>query len=154
MSGKRDSFKQPNEPLEKCFYILLYSKTPKFSRGLLNKLERIGVFIMEKKEKIKKVYTKYGVDVDDKTIELLMTDEERTKGVIKLYKQEELESMNYILGKPAHNEVYTKFELDAMGKVDLFDRQVVNVCKMIWDNRNNPEQLARFQQILNERMAN
>lgn len=109
---------------------------------------------MEKKEKIRKVYTKYGIGVDDRTIEVLMTDEERTKGIIKLYKQEELESMNYILGKPADNEIFTKFELDAVNKVDLFDRQVVKVCKMIWDNRDNPEQLERFQQILNERMAN
>ena len=52
---------------------------------------------MEKKEKLRKVYTKYGIDVDEETIELIMTDEERTKGLIKLYEQEEINSMNYIL---------------------------------------------------------
>ena len=109
---------------------------------------------MKNKEKIRKVYTKYGIDVDNKTIEILMTDEERTKGIIKLYKQEELESMNYILGKPADNKEFTKFELEGMSKINLFNRKVVNICKMIWDNRENPEQLERFQQILNERMAN
>lgn len=73
-----------------------------------------------------------------------MTDEERTKGIIKLYKQEELESMNYILGKPADNKEFTEFELEGMSKINLFNRQVVNVCKMIWDNRDNPEILQDF----------
>lgn len=108
---------------------------------------------MRKKEKIRKVYTKYGIDVDDETIEILMTDEERTKGIIKLYKQEELESMNYILGKPADNEVFTKFELDEMEKVDLFDRQVVNVCKKIWDNKDNTERLESFIRMLNREVG-
>lgn len=106
---------------------------------------------MEQKEKIKKVYAKYGIDVDDETIEVLMTDEERTKGIIKLYKQEETDSMNYILGKPADNKEFTEFELEGMSKINLFNRKVVNICKMIWDNRDNPEQWERFQKILSEK---
>lgn len=83
-----------------------------------------------------------------------MTDEERTKGIIKLYKQEELESMNYILGKPADNKEFTEFELEGMSKINLFNRKVVNICKMIWDNRDNPEKLERFQQILKKEGKN
>lgn len=89
---------------------------------------------MENKEKIRKVYTKYGIDVEDETIELIMEDEERIKGLIRIYKQEEMESMNYILGKPTDNKVFTMFELEAVNKKDLFNRKVVEVCKKIWEN--------------------
>lgn len=83
-----------------------------------------------------------------------MTDEERAKGIIKIYKQEELESMNYILGKPADNKRFTAFELEGLSKINLFNRNVVNICKMIWDNRDNPEELDRFQQILKKEGKN
>ena len=62
--------------------------------------------------------------------------------------------MNYILGKPADNKEFTEFELEGMSKINLFNRKVVNICKMIWDNRDNPEKLERFQQILKKEGKN
>lgn len=105
---------------------------------------------MSNKEKIRKVYTKYGIDVDDETIELIMTDEERTKGLIRVYKQEEIDSMNYIIGKPEGNEIFTMFELEAMSRIDLFNRKIVNICKLIWDNKNNEEKLEEILEKLKE----
>lgn len=96
---------------------------------------------MSNKEKIRKVYTKCGIDVDEETIELIMTDEERTKGLIRVHKQEEIDSMNYILGKPEGNKIFTMFELEAMSRIDLFNRKIVNICKLIWDNKDNEEKL-------------
>ena len=62
--------------------------------------------------------------------------------------------MNYILGKPANNKVFTKFELEAMSKVDLFNRNVVNICKIIWENRDNEERLEGFLRKLEEERNN
>lgn len=105
---------------------------------------------MEIKEKIRKVYQKNGIIVNDETIEAIMQDEERTKGLIRLYKQEEIESMNCIFGKPRENLYFTEFELEAMSKIDLFNRKVVNACKIIWDNKDKPEKLEKFMKILKE----
>lgn len=90
---------------------------------------------MEIKEKIRKVYQKYGMTVRDKTMEHIINNPERKESIIRLYKQEEIESMNYILGKPENNQVFTKEELIAMNKIDLFDRTVVEVCKNIYKNK-------------------
>ena len=73
---------------------------------------------------------------------------------MKLYKREEMESMNYILGKPEDNRIFTKFELEAMSKVDLFNRKVVNICKLIWDNRDNEEILEEILKVLKEAEKN
>ena len=51
---------------------------------------------MEVKDMIKKVYQKSGVQVDDDYIEYKMKDEEKVKAFMRLYKQEEIDSMNYI----------------------------------------------------------
>jgi hypothetical protein len=88
---------------------------------------------MEIKEMIRKVYKKNGIQVDDDYIEYKMKDEKNVKGFMRLYKQEEMDSMNYILGKDKDNKVFTKFELEAMNKIDLFNRKVVEVCKIIWE---------------------
>lgn len=58
--------------------------------------------------------------------------------------------MNYILGKPENNKIFTKEELEIMNKIDLFNRKVVNVCKIIWDNRDNEEKLKSFLEQLKE----
>ena len=79
-----------------------------------------------------------------------MTDEERTKGLIKLYEQEEINSMNYILGKPEGNKIFTMFELEAMSRIDLFNRKIVNICKLIWDNKDNEEKLEEILDKLKE----
>lgn len=56
------------------------------------------------------------------------------KSIIRIYKPEEMEAMNYILGKDKDNKTFTKFELEAMNKIDLFNKKVVEVCKVIWAN--------------------
>lgn len=106
---------------------------------------------MEIKEKIRKVYQKYGMEVSDGMVEYIENTPERLNGIIRLYKQEETESMNYILGKPKDNKIFTEFELETMNKIDLFDRKVVNICKIIWDNKDNTEKLEKFMKILDER---
>lgn len=105
---------------------------------------------MRKKEKIKKVYQKNNIIVNDETVEAIMQDKERTKGLIRIYKQEEMDSMNYILGKDKNNKIFTKEELELMNKIDLFDRKVVNICKVIWDNKDNTEKLEKFMKTLEE----
>lgn len=56
------------------------------------------------------------------------------KSIIRIYKPEEMEAMNYILGKDKDNKVFTKFELEALNKINLFNRKVVEICKKIWAN--------------------
>ena len=63
-----------------------------------------------------------------------MKDKEKVKQFMRIYKQEEVNSMNYILGKPKDNQIFTKDELELMSKVKLFDRKVVEVCKHIYEN--------------------
>ncbi len=89
---------------------------------------------MQIKQKIRKVYEKYGVSVSDEALKTILKDKERTKGIMRLYKEEELESMNYILGKPEDNKYFTQQELEMMNKIDLFNRKTVEVCKKIWEN--------------------
>ena len=52
---------------------------------------------MEIKEMIRKVYQKNGIQVDDDYIEYKMKDEQKVKAFMRLYKQEEMDSMNYIV---------------------------------------------------------
>lgn len=66
------------------------------------------------------------------------------KEITRIYKKEEIESMNYIFGKAEDNKAFTKFELEAANKIDLFNRQLVSICKIIWDNRDNEKELNRF----------
>lgn len=91
---------------------------------------------MEIKEKIKKVYQKNNIIVNDETIEAIMQDKERTKGLMRLYKDEEIDSMNYIFGKPKGNLYFTKFEVEATSKIDLFNRKVVEICKNIYEKES------------------
>lgn len=96
---------------------------------------------MEIKEKIRKVYQKSGVQVDDDFIEYKMQDKEKVKQFMRLYKQEEMDSMNYILGKPYNNKVFTKEELELMNTIDLFNRKVVEKCKIIYEKENKLKKL-------------
>ena len=68
------------------------------------------------------------------------------------YEQEKIESMNYIFNKPYDNKNFTKFELEAMNKINLFDRKMVKLCKIIWDNKDNPEQLEKFEKQIQEQL--
>ena len=80
---------------------------------------------MEIKEMIRKVYQKSGVQVDDNYIEHKMQDKEKVKQFVRIYKEEEINSMNYILGKPEKNQIFTKEEVVLFSKIDLFDRTTI-----------------------------
>lgn len=73
----------------------------------------------------------------------------KTGSIIRKYKPEEMKAMNYILGKKEGNCIFTKFELEAMSVIDLLDRKVVDICKIIWQNKDDNEKLKKFQKILN-----
>ena len=94
---------------------------------------------MEEKEKIKQIYQKLEVGIREEDIDLILKDKEKTKQFMKLYKQEELDSMNYIFFYPDNNKVFTQFELEAVSKIDLFDRTQVEASKNIWKSRNRRE---------------
>ena len=54
---------------------------------------------MNKKEKVRKLYQKLETGISEETLKTIMKDKERVKGLMKLYKQEKVDSMNYIFGK-------------------------------------------------------
>lgn len=89
---------------------------------------------MEIKEKIRKIYQKNNIIVNDETVEAIMQDKERTKGLMKLYKDEEIESMNYIFGKSKNNRHFTKFERELASQINLFNKKLVELCKKIYEN--------------------
>lgn len=99
---------------------------------------------MEIKEMIRKVYQKADIQVDDDFIEYKMKSKKRVEQFKELYKKEELESMNYILGKPLDNTIFTKDEKEICSTIDLFDRKLVNVYRIIYENRNNKERLKKL----------
>lgn len=99
---------------------------------------------MEEREKIKKLYKKANVKVSEDYIDDIMKDEKRVKAFMERYKQEEIWSMNEILGKPYDNKDFTEFELEACSKVDLFNRNVIKWSKLIWQNRDNEEELNKI----------
>lgn len=100
--------------------------------------------MQEIENKIRKIYQKNKIEVDDDYIQNIMENEKRVKDFMKLYKQEEIDSMNYILGKPQDNVQFTRFELEALSKIDLFDRKLIEICKVIWINKDDDEKLRSF----------
>ena len=46
---------------------------------------------MNEKEKIKKIYSKHDIKVDENYIDDIIKDENRVKAFMKIYKQEEIE---------------------------------------------------------------
>lgn len=96
---------------------------------------------MEIKEMIRKVYQKNGVQVDDDYIEYKMKYKQTVKDFMRLYKQEEMDSMNYILGKDKDNKVFTKEELELMNTINLFNRKVVEACKIIYEKEYREEKV-------------
>lgn len=103
---------------------------------------------MEIKEKIRKVYQKNNIIVNDETVEAIMQDKERTKGLMKLYKDEEIESMNYIFGKSKDNMYFTQLELEIASKIDLFNRRIIPICREIYKNRNNTKRIEEIMKKL------
>lgn len=71
--------------------------------------------------------------VADDLMEKILQDKERTEEFMRLYQKEEIDSMNYILGKSDDNKVFTKFKLEALSKINLFNRKTVEICKKIWE---------------------
>ena len=96
---------------------------------------------MEIKEMIRKVYQKNGIQVEDDYIEYKMKDEQNIKAFMRLYKQEEMDSMNYILGKDKDNKVFTKDELELMNTINLFNRKLVEACKIIYEKKYREEKV-------------
>ena len=86
------------------------------------------------KEKIKQIYQKFEIIVDDQTIENILKDKEKVQGLMRIYKDEEIDSMNYIFGKDNNNKYFTEFELQAASKINLFNRKVLKRCRSIWAN--------------------
>ena len=109
---------------------------------------------MNEKEKIKQIYAKNNIKVSDEYIENAMKDKERVKAFMREYKQEEINSMNYIMRKPYDNKVFTKYELEAMSMIDLFNKKVIEISRIIWDNKDNPEKLDQFLKQLNIEIEN
>ena len=103
---------------------------------------------MDEREKIKKIYEKNNIKVSEDYIDNVMKDKDRVKDFMRMYKQEEIWSMNEILGKPHDNNYFTEFELEVCSKVDLFNRNVIKWSKLIWQNRDNEEELDKICQIL------
>lgn len=63
---------------------------------------------------------------------------------MRLYEEEEIESMNYIFGKNRENKQFTKFELELASQIDLFNRKVISICREMYKNRNNSEKLEEI----------
>ena len=82
---------------------------------------------------IKQIYKKIKMKVEEDYIVRIMADKERVKDFMRLYENEKIDSMNYIFGKPYDNKYFTNFELEAVSKIDLFNRKVVEVCRKIYD---------------------
>lgn len=55
-------------------------------------------------------------------------------GIGKLYKDEEIESMNYMFGKSKDNMHFTEFELELASQINLFNKKLVELCKKIYEN--------------------
>ena len=62
-----------------------------------------------------------------------MKDKEKVEQFMRIYKQEEVNSMNYILGKSENNLYFTKEEMELCSKIDLFDRETIKICKHIYE---------------------
>lgn len=104
---------------------------------------------MEEREKIKKIYEKSNVKVSEDYIDNIMKDKARVKDFMRMYKQEEIWSMNEILGKSYDNNYFTEFELEAMSKLNLFDRRIIKLAKLIWQNKDNENKLNKIMLVLN-----
>lgn len=99
-------------------------------------------------EKIEKSIKKNKIEVDDDYIKNAMKNKKRVKGDMRLYKQEEIDSMQEILGKQHDNYYFTREELDFVSKIDLFDPYMISVAKEIWKQKDNPKMLKMYLAIL------
>lgn len=100
-------------------------------------------------EIIKDCYRSNGVKVDQDYIDDILKNKKRVEQFRELHEREKRWNMNYVLGKPLDNKEFTDFEVEALSKIDIFDRKLLKVCKVIWDNKDNPEKLEEFANQLN-----
>ena len=68
-----------------------------------------------------------------------MEIKEKSNSIIGKYSTEELNIINYILGKNEKNRVFTKFELGLINLINLFDKKVVKACKCIYEREYKEE---------------
>lgn len=99
---------------------------------------------MEVKDRIKNYYKSMNIKVDDEFVNGVIEDKNRANKLIKFFEPIEQEAMNYIIGKDKNNKVFSEFELNALSIVNLFDKDLVNICKIIWDNRDDEKMLNHF----------
>lgn len=99
-------------------------------------------------EKIRKIYQKNKIKVDDDYIQNAMRNKKRVQDFMRLYKQEEIDSMQEILGKQHNDYYFTQEELEFVSKMDLFDPYMINVAKEIWKQKDNPKMLKMYLAIL------
>lgn len=103
---------------------------------------------MEVKERIKNYYRSEKIEVDDEFVNGVITDKDRANKLIKFFEPIELNAMNYIFGKEKDNKQFSELELNCASKIDLFDIKVVNLCKIIWDNKDNEKRLNKFMDMI------
>lgn len=106
---------------------------------------------MKKRKMIEQIYEKNKIIVDADYIDNIMKDESRVITFMELYEKEKIYSMNYILGKPFNNTNFTEFELESMSKIDLFNPKMVEVIKLIWQNKDDELKLNKFLCYLNNK---
>ncbi|MCI8482402.1 MAG: hypothetical protein HFJ27_04980 [Clostridia bacterium] len=64
-----------------------------------------------------------------------------------IVKDDKVKKMNYILGKEENNSIFTRFELQAMSMINLDNDEVVEICKIIWRNKENDKKLQQIQNM-------
>lgn len=53
-----------------------------------------------------------------------MNDKSRLKAMMKIYKEQEIEAMNYIFKKPKDNKYFTEAELKLASTMNLFNKKI------------------------------
>lgn len=104
---------------------------------------------MELKDRIKNYYKSEKIKVDDEFVNGVIADKDRANKLIKFIETIERKAMNYIYGKDENNKYFTEYELESASQVNLFNKKVVNLCKIIWDNKDDNEKIEKFLTILN-----
>ena len=103
---------------------------------------------MELKDRIQNYYKSEKIKVDDEFVSGVIADKDRANKLIKFFVPIELNAMNYIFGKEKDNKQFSELELNCASKIDLFDIKVVNLCKIIWDNKDDEKRLNKFMDMI------
>ena len=119
---------------------------------------------MNKREKIEQIYQKNNIKVSKEYIDNIMKDTKRVQMFMERYEQvpdiitgkdldylsdmfewnkEALKKTNDSIPKVQDEEI--KEILKKACKLNLFKKKVIRIAKIIWDNKDNPEQLEKFE---------